>query len=103
MCQAGQAFIGDFVRWVEFGQTGEALQVAEPGGGGPGRQNQRPELVQASQEGEVIVGQIGPVKVEQGDVAVPVRLNLRALAVNRSASPGEAPAAGLAGRLEVSG
>ena len=31
-----------------------------------------------SQEGEVIVGQIGPVKVEQGDVAFPVRLDLRA-------------------------
>ena len=36
------------------------------------------ELVHASQEGEVIVGQIGPVKVEQGDVAFPVRLDLRA-------------------------
>ena len=78
VCQAGQACIGDFIGRVEFGQSAEALQVAEPGGGGPGRQNQCPELVQASQEGEVIVGQIGPVEVEQGDVAVPVRLNLRA-------------------------
>ena len=78
MRQPGQACIGDFIRRIELSQTGEALQVAEPGGGGPGRQNQRLELVQASQEGEVIIGQIGPVEVEQGDVAVPVRLDLRA-------------------------
>ena len=77
MRQPGQTFIGDFVRRVELGQSAEPLQVAEPGGGGPGRQNQCPELVQASQEGEVIVGQIGPVEVEQGDVAFPVRLDLR--------------------------
>ncbi len=75
--QAGQAFIGDLVRRVELGQSGEALQVAKPVGGGPGRQNQRPKAVQAFQEGEVIVGQIGPVEVEQGDVAFPVRLDLR--------------------------
>ena len=77
MCEAGQACIGDLVRRVELGQSGEALQVAKPVGGGPGRQNQRPKAVQAFQEGEVIVGQIGPVEVEQGDVAFPVRLDLR--------------------------
>ena len=52
--------------------------MAKPVGGGPGRQNQRPKAVQAFQEGEIIVGQIGPVEVEQGDVAFPVRLDLRA-------------------------
>ena len=76
--QAGQACTGDFVRRVELGQSAEALQVAEPVGGGPGRQNQRPKAVQAFQEGEIIVGQIGPVEVEQGDVPFPVRLDLRA-------------------------
>ena len=76
--QAGQAFIGDFVGRVELGQSGEALQVAEPFRRGPNRHNQRSKSVQTTQECEVIIGQIGPVEVEQGDVALPVRLNLRA-------------------------
>ena len=78
VAQAGQAFIGDFVGRVEFGQSGEALEVAKPFGGGPDRHNQRPKAVQTTQECEILVGQIGPVEVEQGDVAFPVRLNLRA-------------------------
>ena len=68
--------------------------MAKPFGGGPDRHNQRPKSLQAIQEGEVVVGQIGPVEVEQGDVALPVRLNLRA--------PGRQPI-GKSGRSAGSG
>ena len=94
MAQAGQAFIGDFVRGVELGQGGEALQVAKPFGGGPGRQDQCSKPLQAIQEGEVVVGQIGPIEVEQGDVAFPVRLNLRAPRRQSISQPGRSAGGG---------
>ena len=98
VAQAGQAFIGDFVGRVELGQSGEALQVAKPFGRGPDRHNQRPKPVQTTQEGEVVVGQIGPVEVEQGDAAFPVRLNLRAPGRQPIGKPGRSAECGI-GRL----